>query len=131
MNIYAYIQDGLLHWKFESEEPPEFAPNITIVDITGEHPMPEEGWLFDGQAFSPPPPPSAEELLARAQGRLMAERKVADDAIAPLQDAIDLDEATEEEIARLKLWKKYRIALSRVVEQTGYPQAIEWPVAPA
>ncbi|VVO63593.1 hypothetical protein PS870_00922 [Pseudomonas fluorescens] len=130
MSIYAYIQDGLLHWKFESEEQPEFAPNITIVDITAAQPMPEEGWLFEGQAFSPPPPPSADELLARAQGRLTSERKVADDAIAPLQDAIDLGEATEDEIARLKQWKQYRIALSRVVGQPGYPQAIEWPISP-
>lgn len=34
--------------------------------------------------------------------------------IAPLQDAVDMNMATEEEAARLKTWKLYRIQLSRV-----------------
>ena len=51
--------------------------------------------------------------------------------IAPLQDAVDIDEATEEEIASLKSWKKYRVALNRIPEQLGYPQTIDWPSVPA
>lgn len=39
---------------------------------------------------------------------------VATAIIAPLQDAIDMDMATEEETARLRAWKIYRIQLSRV-----------------
>ncbi|MGF6318709.1 tail fiber assembly protein [Pseudomonas frederiksbergensis] len=50
--------------------------------------------------------------------------------IAPLQDAVDIDEETEEEAVQLKAWKKYRVSLSRLSEQQGYPQAIEWPVTP-
>ena len=61
-------------------------------------------------------------------GRL---RNVADFVIAPLQDAVDDGEATEAEAASLKAWRKYRIALSRVSDQEGYPQSITWPVAPA
>lgn len=58
-------------------------------------------------------------------------RRVADSAIAPLQDAVDLEEATEAEAAKLKAWKKYRIALIRVPDQPGYPDTIDWPAPPA
>ncbi|MFZ5938913.1 tail fiber assembly protein, partial [Pseudomonas sp. HS6-2] len=55
----------------------------------------------------------------------------ADQAIAPLQDAVDLEEATEAETDQLKLWKRYRVALSRLHEQEGYPTEIDWPAPPA
>lgn len=49
--------------------------------------------------------------------------------IAPLQDAVDIDDATEDEIARLKDWKKYRVALSRLDLSTA--PDITWPEIPA
>lgn len=55
-----------------------------------------------------------------------------------LQDAVDMEMATDAEAARLaaaKLsltaWKKYRIYLSRVEAQAGFPTSVEWPVKPA
>ncbi|EOP9426377.1 tail fiber assembly protein [Citrobacter braakii] len=45
--------------------------------------------------------------------------------IAPLQDAVDLDIATEAEAALLLAWKKYRVLLNRV--DTSNP---EWPTPP-
>lgn len=51
--------------------------------------------------------------------------------IAPLQDAVDLDKATAEDVANLKLWKQYRLAVSRVSDQSGFPSTIEWPAKPA
>ncbi|MEL5561888.1 tail fiber assembly protein [Serratia nevei] len=47
------------------------------------------------------------------------------EVIAPLQDAIDLDEATSKEIADLKVWKKYRVLVNRV--DVTNP---EWPEEP-
>lgn len=41
-----------------------------MVDITDLDPQPEEGWLWDGNKFSPPPPPSIEELMVRLQNNL-------------------------------------------------------------
>ncbi|WP_347927679.1 tail fiber assembly protein [Pseudomonas helvetica] len=58
-------------------------------------------------------------------------RSVADCTITPLQDAVDIDEATDTDVALLKSWKKYRVALNRIETQTGYPETIDWPVAPA
>ncbi|EOF5167250.1 tail fiber assembly protein, partial [Salmonella enterica] len=47
------------------------------------------------------------------------------DKIAPLQDAVDLDEATDEEKARLLAWRKYRVLVNRV--DTSNPV---WPDKP-
>ncbi|PBI82337.1 hypothetical protein A8A01_09715 [Ewingella americana] len=49
-------------------------------------------------------------------------------AIAPLQDAVDLDEATETEISLLKKWKQYRVSLNRIDLSTA-PE-ITWPLLP-
>jgi hypothetical protein len=72
---------------------------------------------------------------ARALAEVVAEnarlRAIADTAIAPLQDAVDIDDATEAEIVLLKNWKKYRVALNRLPDQPSYPVTIDWPVAPA
>lgn len=72
--------------------------------------------------------PSPEELATDEYNRL---RLSADFTIAPLQDAADLDEATPEETAKLKAWRQYRVKLSRVHSQPGYPLSIEWPSLPA
>ena len=54
--------------------------------------------------------------------------QAANEHIAPLQDAVDLEIATEEEISLLEAWKKYRVLLNRVNTTTA--PDIEWPVAP-
>lgn len=74
---------------------------------------------------------SAERALAEVLQEISKRRVAADYAIAPLQDAVDLDDATDTEVAALKAWKKCRVALSRVPDQPGYPDAIDWPVSPA
>lgn len=50
-------------------------------------------------------------------------------AIAPLQDAVDTDIATEEEIRLLTAWKTYRALLSRINPEDA--PAITWPDVPA
>jgi hypothetical protein len=79
----------------------------------------------------PQSPPPAVEPLEAAQTEITRLRSAADYAIAPLQDAVDVDEATDAELSVLKAWKKYRVALNRVADQADYPQAIQWPVVPA
>lgn len=53
----------------------------------------------------------------------------ANSALAPLQDAVDLDMATDDEKTALAAWKKYRVLLMRV--DTSKAPAIEWPMKPA
>lgn len=73
---------------------------------------------------------AAEQLRATIVAQTAAYRAAADTAITPLQYAVDVDEATEEDVALLKLWKKYVIALAKLPQQAGYPATIEWPVFP-
>ncbi|VVO55170.1 hypothetical protein PS870_00498 [Pseudomonas fluorescens] len=46
------------------------------------------------------------------------------------QDAIDLGDASDSDVASLKLWKQYRVALNRIEQQVGFPVTVDWPVAP-
>lgn len=86
-------------------------------------------WDFEKEGYF------ASELTAQAlraavaaeAAKLMA---IAAIAIAPLQDAVDLDDATAEETALLKKWKQYRVTLNRIEQQAGYPEAVSWPVTP-
>ncbi|WP_122386768.1 tail fiber assembly protein [Pseudomonas syringae group genomosp. 7] len=57
-------------------------------------------------------------------------RAAADFAIAPLQDAFDIGEATAQETFSLNAWKKYRMLLNRISQQSGYPGSIDWPKVP-
>ncbi len=57
MRIFIQILDNKAHWKFQAEEQPVFAPYITLMDVTGTTPEPEEGWAYNDGTFSPPDTP--------------------------------------------------------------------------
>ena len=59
-------------------------------------------------------PPTREEAIENAEALKAQLLSVAAQAIAPLQDAVDLSMATEEEMASLSAWKRYRVLLNRV-----------------
>ncbi len=72
--------------------------------------------------------PSKEDYVAEAisiKAQLLAKVSI---LIAPLQDAVDLEEATPEEAARLKVLKTYRVQLNRV--DTSLAPDIVWPTKP-
>ena len=71
-----------------------------------------------------------EALKTQVTQELQSRRSAADQSIAPLADAVEFGEATAEEEALLTQWKQYRILLTRVPKQPGYPQSIDWPVPP-
>lgn len=75
-----------------------------------------------------PAPPTPADYLAEANRKktyLLAQATV---AINPLQDAVDLDDATDEEVALLKKWKQFRVAINRV--DTSTAPNITWPEPP-
>ena len=74
--------------------------------------------------------PTPEEVLAAVLTKRDNLLSLAAIRIAPLQDAVDLEEATSAEVALMKKWKQYRIAVNRIQDQSGYPSSIEWPVEP-
>lgn len=78
--------------------------------------------------LSDPPAATKEQLTIVAEAKkasLMAEASV---AISPLQDAVDLEDSTDEEEALLKSWKQYRVALNRL--DISKAPDIAWPVKP-
>lgn len=77
-----------------------------------------------------PPPETTEQLAANAYAGRDERLRIAAVRIAPLQDAVDLGMATEEEAASLLAWKQYRVALNRIQLQEGFPHTFTWPVSP-
>ncbi|AIR84899.1 tail fiber assembly protein [Pantoea rwandensis] len=84
-----------------------------------------DGW----PVLAAPEKPSRPELVATADAEKLRLLSVAALKIAPLQDAADFDEQTEEEGAALKAWRTYRIDVNRV--DTSTAPDIEWPIIPA
>lgn len=83
------------------------------------------GALDNSPAWLDAPPQSKEksvEFAHRYKDGLLSEARL---IIDPLQDAVDLAMATDDEKATLLKWKKYRVLLGRV--DTELAPDIEWP----
>jgi len=73
--------------------------------------------------------PMVAELSTLAKQAILAARlREATQKVQMLQDAVDLDMATDEEKTQLTAWKKYRVLLSRTDADTQSPE--EWPQPP-
>ncbi|KPA99321.1 MULTISPECIES: tail fiber assembly protein [Pseudomonas] len=108
------------------------AVDIPVADPNDDSKLfPDPAFENYSEVMPERPKESPEEVLDRVRGQANQLLSVAGLRIAPLQDAVDLGEATQIEVAQLKEWKRYRVALNRLPEQTGYPETIEWPVLPA
>ncbi|MEN3258524.1 tail fiber assembly protein [Sodalis endosymbiont of Spalangia cameroni] len=66
--------------------------------------------------------------MKSAKTSLRQRQSFANNAVFPLQDAVDLDMATEAEKAALLAWKRYRVLLNRVDISTA--PDIDWPTPP-
>lgn len=86
---------------------------------------------LDGAEFisdpQPPVEPTAEEILRSNTAARDGLLYTAAALIAPLQDAVDLDIATDNEKTSLTAWKKYRVDVNRVDLTANEPT---WPPAP-
>lgn len=104
MKTFAQILYGKLHWKFEQEAAPEFAPEIQIMEITGMKPEPQEGWDWNGKTFSAPSP--------RGTALTLDETKTAaNERIAAYAEAKRRDIAGTSDDAEIAGWNnKLRIA---------------------
>lgn len=75
----------------------------------------------------PLPAPTADEIAKGNSNERDARLSKAALRIAPLQDAVDTDIATEDETSLLLQWKRYRVALNRLdVNASDF----EWPEEP-
>jgi len=53
--------------------------------------------------------------------------------IAVLVDALDpaiISDPSDDDQVKLIAWKLYRVELSKIDQQSGYPRTINWPIAP-
>ena len=140
MKIYARVDNSMVveiippYVNESSEEVPieqrytaEFV--LTLVDITEVSSMPLEGWTYDGLAFAAPIAhvPTAAEIIAsntQQQASLIA---FAAQSMNPVMVALQLGNATDEEIAIAKAWQAYYRALKEIDMSAAEP---EWPSAP-
>lgn len=124
MAIYAFVNSNnvLTCWgAVESNN------NDRRIDVPDDFNLQPGEWQLVGDEWAPyVVPVTVTQVLTQRDSHLA----YATLRIAPLQDAVDLDEATPAEIALLKKWKQYRVALSRIDQQPGYHLNVNWPVSP-
>lgn len=115
--INIVVWDGVTEW-----QPPEGTQAIRC----GENLCGIGGTYKDG-VFTVPPAPEVpkEDLISQADQKKASLISEASQAISILQDAVDLDMATDEEKTQLTAWKKHRILLSRI--DTSKAPDIDWP----
>jgi len=129
MKTYARIENQCVAEIVTLNVKPEklYHPSLIWVDITALPDQPDVNYNYSDGVFSAPTT-EAENAVLIASSRLAAEMDVANRTIAPLQDAVDISIATDDETTRLSEWKRYRVALSRI--DTSKAPGIEWPVMP-
>lgn len=76
------------------------------------------------------PPPTPEQLLSSARVERDRLLTYATLRINPLQYAADVDEASDEDLTLLKLWKKFSSAVNKTETKPGWPEAPLWPEPP-
>jgi hypothetical protein len=149
MGAYAIVKDGIVINIVEWDGVPS-TPAVE-PDENGEGGAPASGWsppegavairVEEGEfpciglgyangVFEQPAAPVRTPDQIKADNTATRDSMLASAtaAIAPLQDAVDLEEATADEVAQLKLWKQFRIAVNRVDLTQAAPP---WPIAPS
>lgn len=129
MKTYARIENQRVAEIVALNVKPEklYHPSLVWVDITALPEQPDVNYNYSDGVFSAPTT-EAENAVLIASSRLAAEMDVANRSIAPLQDAVDISIATDEEITRIAEWKRYRVELSRI--DISKAPNIEWPENP-
>ena len=100
----------------------ELPDNVTLIVPDVEFPK----WI--GKKWVTDTIAKKESDIASAEAQRQYLLSEATAIIAPLQDAVDFEDATPEEEKALKAWRKYRIQLSRI--DTSTAPNIDWPVKP-
>lgn len=118
MKMHYYKDENNGVWGYDEDQVADGIVRDGLIEITEE----------EADELLAPPPPTKEQIIYQAEikkQKLMAEATV---MIDPLQDAVDFDMATDNEIKSLKEWKKYRIMLNRI--EPSLAPDIEWPAKP-
>lgn len=127
---WEYLVDhrGETVWNVKTGEAQQItAPGDYPADTTIYPPStPYDKW--NGERWVTDEAAKAAAEIAEATATKAALIKSAAAKIEPLQDAVDLDMATDEEKSRYDAWRKYRVLLTRV--DTSQAPDINWPDPP-
>lgn len=115
--VVAYEQDVSYMGMEEGRNVYEVDPLSVPVDVLGNYKY-VDGVFYDIR-------PDATTLAEQTRKQLIEDAGL---TISILQDSVDLGMASEKEVEQLRVWKTYRIRLSRV--STANAPDIEWPVVP-
>jgi len=101
-------------------------PGVQPADmgLTDKEPIGLVKWL-DGDWVT-----DVDKLTLSVKAKRNGLLAVASMQMAPLSDAVDLNIATSDEVSALSQWRQYRVDLSRIETQTGFPADVAWPLAP-
>ncbi|EOK7742302.1 tail fiber assembly protein [Escherichia coli] len=130
-NTWHLMEDhrGKTVWRLESgsalliTEPGPLPENVTIIKPEGEF------CRWDGSSWAKDEAAEQAYRVSEAENKKRELIQEATNTINILQDAVDLNMATDDESALLPLWKKYRVLLSRT--DTGNAPDIVWPESPS
>lgn len=92
------------------------------------------GYTYKNGKFTPPPisdEQKEQNEKSALENNLSTKKSFMDEAtlkINILQDAVDLDMATDDEKIQLTAWKKYRVLLNRIDANTT--EKVTWPDKP-
>lgn len=137
MTNYALVEDGkvinTIVWDGPTAAPMDFGKGVTAVEIKDGYAV-STGYTYADGEFAAPPL-TEEEISGQEENAITSNLSLKDQLmseatqrIAILQDAVDLEMATDEEAAALPLWKKYRVLLSRIDANTS--EEVIWPTKP-
>lgn len=140
IKTYALVKDGVvintILW--DNEDQPDFdygkSSGVEAVEVA-EGTAVDIGYLYSKGKLSAPP--LTEEQKAEIESRQISANLSLKEFLVSeatqrrdiLQDAVDMDEATDEETTALPLWKKYRLLLSRI--DANIAGEIQWPDKPS
>ncbi len=130
---FSYDEDGVICSVATNKDVSSLWPDglsvAEVVDTTANRRADIlGGWVFDGENIVPRVY-TAEERQKMAEQKKQALMAEAEGILAPLERAVKLGMATDEEKARLEAWERYSVMLSRVGPQDA--PNIAWPDRPA
>lgn len=118
----ATVFDTVTGEQIHITAPGALPENVTLLSPTGIY----QKW--DGRQWVDDPEAERAATMAKMSEMKSVLMTQASKAIAPLQDAVELEIATDDEQAQLAAWKTYRVLLNRT--DTEAPEII-WPEKPA
>lgn len=147
MANYALVKDGAVSsvvvWDGvpftpATDDAPAFGwsppDGYTAIEIPNDSYV-TEGWTYDGTTFTAPPVQvpvlSSAEILASNTATRDSLSAIATNQIAILTDATDpdiVDTVDPADVASLRAWKQYRVALSKLDLTRAIPA---WPTPPS